>query len=72
MTVLDYCLDVQSGLSTKRPTPTLAGSRETNPLFMDWFEATGIAGDAVTAALMGRQQRALRLAEPVAERWQIS
>ena len=64
MTVLDYCLMVQKGVLAARP--------ERSDTYFDlWFADTGRASTAVSNALDGRDDVALRVAEVLAERYHV-
>jgi hypothetical protein len=64
MSVLDYCVMVQQGVLAARPDGQ-------DPSFTLWFADTGRASTAVTNALEGRDDAALRVAEVLAERYHI-
>jgi hypothetical protein len=66
--VLDYCTDVQEQLLAMEGE---VRSQQDDRSLLQWFGDTGAASTAVSAALMNDSGKALRLAEPIADRWQI-
>jgi len=64
LTVMDYCLNVQVKLRKHEPDG-VEGRRE-------WFGDTGRAASAVSYALEGKDSKALRLAETLADKYQIT
>lgn len=62
MSVLDYCLMVQKKVLASRPD-------RSDSSFDLWFADTGRASSAVSNALDGRNDVALRVAEVLAERY---
>ncbi len=62
MSVLDYCCRVQEQVTAAKPKPP-AGDID------QWFGDTGRASRAVSLALECNDCRALRIAEPLAERY---
>ena len=64
MTVMDYCMKVQSHVKASKPD-------KTDPLFREWFGDTGRASMAVTAALECRDNDALEIAEALADRYNL-
>jgi hypothetical protein len=62
MTVVEYCCRVQEALLAKQPADPLEGT---------WFSDTGRILRAVTLAMECRNERALEIAEDVAERWNL-
>jgi len=61
--VMDYCLNVQVKL--RKLAPTDVEERRA------WFGDTGRAASAVSYALDGKDGKALRLAEKLAEKYHI-
>ena len=61
MTVMDYCLEVQRAVQTSRP--------DEKELFGDWFFDTGAASTALGHALCGKPNKALKIAERLAEKY---
>jgi hypothetical protein len=62
MTITNYCCDVQAAVKNGKPA-------ERGPEWDEWFGDTGRASNALTAALEGKRSKALRIAEPLAERY---
>ena len=67
LTVMDYCLNVQTKLRKHEP----AGVEE-RVEWLVWFGDTGRAVSAVGYALEGKDSKALRLAETLADKYQIT
>ena len=63
ITVMDYCLNVQ--IKLRKLAPTDMEERRA------WFGDTGRAASAVGYAMEGKDSKALRLAEELAERYHI-
>ena len=63
ITVMDYCLNVQ--IKLRKLAPTDMEERRA------WFGDTGRAASAVSHAMEGKDGKALRLAEELAERYHI-
>jgi len=64
MSVVNYCCDVQRHVRACKPDKASSTIRE-------WFGDTGRASRAVTAALECKTGLALRLAEPLAEKYDL-
>ena len=60
LSVLDYCLDIQTRLRKIAPD-------KKSDLFRDWFRDTGKIAIAVSYAMEGKNSRALKIAEKVAD-----
>jgi hypothetical protein len=65
MSVLNYCVMVQKGVLAAKPD-------RDDPSFTLWFADTGRASTAVSNAIDGRVDVALRVAEVLAERYHCS
>ena len=63
LSVMDYCLNVQTKLRKLAPE-TVEGKRE-------WFGDTGRASVAVSHAMEGKDSKALRISEKLADKYNI-
>ncbi len=64
MTVMDYCLSVQTHVKTCKPP-------QGDPAMCEWFGDSGRASIAVSAAINGERADALNIAEPLAEKYNL-
>ena len=68
MNVLTYCTNVQEQLLAME---TDVRAMNDDRKLLQWFGDSGRASNAVSDALINKSAKALRLAEPIAERWHI-